>query len=102
MTKHYGASPDEWDHFSGLGLAEDLLPVVSDPNAQISPKSGLKSVGKVPSLFDRNGQVVGILRWSKKRVSRADIAEWKANDRLGICVQTRTVRAIDIDVLAPM
>lgn len=98
MTKQYGASAQEWDHFTGLELSEDLLPVVSDPNAQISPNSGLKSLGKVPSLFDRKGQVVGISKWTAKRASRAEIAQWKADDRLGICVQTRRVRAIDIDV----
>jgi hypothetical protein len=36
-VQNYGASPEAWDHFAlRLGLTEHLLPVVSNPIAEIS------------------------------------------------------------------
>lgn len=98
MTR-YGASPEDWAHFDlGLGLTEDLLPVVSDPTAGISEQSNMKALGKTPSLFNRNGKVAGIPEWTGKRTTGKEIERWARDDRLGICIQTRHVRALDIDV----
>jgi len=34
MSKRWGAFPEDWTHFDlALGLTEDLLPVVSNPDA---------------------------------------------------------------------
>ena len=94
----YGASPDEWDHFELLIGAGDLLPVVSKPGAVVSPKSSLQEVGKTPSLYNREGHAVGIKDWTSKQTSGEEIERWSAVPDLGICIQTRRVRAIDIDV----
>ncbi len=97
-----GATKADWEHFAyRLGLVGDLLPVVSDPKAQISPRSSLRAVGKVPSLLDDQGRAVGVKRWTQKRATEAEVATWSQNERLGICVQTRQVRAIDIDIDDP-
>lgn len=49
MPMRYGASPGEWKHFSEvLGLTDDILPVVCNPNIPISLDSTLKSIGKTP------------------------------------------------------
>jgi hypothetical protein len=95
----YGASPSEWLHFDwGLDLTADLLPVVSNPNATISPGSSLKALGKTPSLYNSNGLVVGIRRWTQRITTSAEIADWEKQPDYGICIQTRRLRAIDIDV----
>ena len=58
---NYGATPQEWAHFDVvLGLTEDLLPVVSNPNAVISPQSKMKGLGKTPSRYNRQREVAGI------------------------------------------
>jgi len=94
-----GATPDAWAHWDMvLGLSEDLLPVVCEPGLTISPTSKLVSYGKVPSRFDRHGHVVGFPKWTEHRTTDAEIATWSSNPRLGICLQTRRVRAIDVDV----
>ena len=99
MTEPYGATPDEWIHVDLiLGLTEDILPVVSDPTARISPKSSLKALGKTPSLYNGHDLVIGIPKWTEKRATAVEVEAWAKNDRLGICLQTRRVRAIDIDV----
>lgn len=98
----YGASPEEWSHFDVvLGLTEDLLPVVSQPNLPIDPKSVLKTYGKVPSRLTASGTVVGFPGWTSYRTSAADVSDWSYDDRLGICLQTRCVRALDVDVEDP-
>lgn len=95
----HGATPEDWVHFDlVLGLTEDLLPVVSNPSARISPHSSMKSVGKIPSVRNRAGDAVSIPKWPTKRSTRAQLDKWAAEDDYGICVQTRLVRALDIDV----
>lgn len=94
----YGASPQDWTHFTRLGLTEDLLPVVSNPTAAISPKSSMKALGKTPSLYNGGGLVVGIPNWTKLKTTPDKIARWVQQPDYGICIQTRHVRAIDIDI----
>lgn len=102
MTPIFGASSDAWDHLDLiLGLGADLLPVVSDPAAVPSPKSKLKEIGKTPSLFNGRGQVVGIPNWTKHVSGDQEIDRWSKDGRLGICIQTRHVRGIDIDIDDP-
>jgi hypothetical protein len=98
MTR-YGASPEDWAHFDlALGLTEDLLPVVSDPTAAISDQSKMKALGKTPSRFNHHDYAVGIPNWTSLRSTGRDVERWAKDDRLGICIQTRHVRALDIDV----
>ncbi len=95
----YGASSDEWCHWDVfLNLTDDLLPVVCEPNLPISPNSTLKSYGKVPSIVSGQGFVVGLAKWTSRVTTDTDIAAWSADPRYGICLQTRKVRAIDVDV----
>ena len=94
----FGARASDWQHFAALGLTEDLLPVVSNPKAKISPNSNMKKLGKTPSLYNRDGLVVGIKDWTKRQSTAADIARWSKQSDYGICIQTRNVRAIDIDI----
>src|SRR3989304_8089511 len=94
-----GASPDDWDHFSLiLGLTADLLPVVSNAKAPISPRSHLKTVGKVPYVYNAERHIVGLARWTEHISTDADITKWARERDYGICIQTRTVRALDIDI----
>jgi len=99
----YGATQADWDHFTlmYLGLEEDLLPVVCKPGATISPRSSIKAPGKVPSQYNGNGELVGIPDWTRHRATAGDIGRWQGNGDYGICVQTRRVRALDVDVTDP-
>lgn len=95
----WGATPGAWAHWSStLGLTEDLLPVVSNPHAEVSPDSKLMMIGKVPSDYNFRGQVRGIKGWTQRRSDSRDVERWAQVPDLGICLQTRTVKAIDIDV----
>lgn len=95
----YGATREDWDTFTLLyGLTADLLPVVSNPQAEISEHSTMADLGKTPSRYNGQGKVVGIPKWSQYQATGRDIDRWMANPDYGICVQTREVRAIDVDV----
>ena len=101
----YGATPDQWAHFSErLGLTEDLFPVVMNPHKNVSPKSKLNiaNLGKVPSVYNRAGEIVGIPSWTTKRTTPSQIGHWAAQPDYGICLRTHEVRAFDIDVDDPV
>lgn len=95
----WGATPDTWAHLDViLGLGEDLLPVVSNPGAVISPSSKMKALGKTPSVYNRQRQVVGLPEWTSLRATGRQLSVWSAEPDYGICLQTRLVRGFDIDV----
>lgn len=94
----WGATPGEWQQLREWGIVHDLLPVVSNPHAAISPNSRMRDLGKTPSRYNREGQVVGMPEWTANQTSDGDLARWQRNSDYGICVQTRVVRAIDIDI----
>lgn len=98
-AKNYGATPSDWSHFAyTLDLGPELLPVVSNPLAQISPDSDMVALGKTPSRYNKQGHAVGIAKWTQLRTGESDIDRWSRVPDYGICVQTRRVRAIDIDI----
>lgn len=95
----YGATPEDWAHFSVmLGLTADLLPVVSKPNAVIDPASTVVALGKVPTRYNGEGKVVGFAKWTERLTTQGEVERWARQPDYGICIQTREVRAIDIDV----
>lgn len=98
MTQPYGASPDEWMLLEAIGLTADLLPVVSNPDAPISPGSGMKQKGKTPSVYNSRSEVAGLPNWTTYEAHEGDVAEWAANADYGICLQTRRIRALDLDI----
>lgn len=103
MTAPLGATPEAWGFWStGLGLTTELLPVVADLTAKISAKSKLKDLGKTPSRFNRDGEAVGIAGWTQHQTNERQVGAWSQDGRLGICVQTRIVRAFDIDIPDPV
>lgn len=99
---HYGATPEDWAHFGVmLGLTADLLPVVSNPNAKIDDASKVVALGKVPTRYNSEGKVVGFAKWTERITTSAEVDRWARQPDYGICIQTREVRAIDIDVADP-
>lgn len=97
----YGATPADWAHMRLVVGDADLLPVVSNPNAVISPQSTMKSLGKTPSLYNGNRQAVGIQKWTQKLATAEDIARWSKERDYGICIQCRGVRGLDLDCPDP-
>ncbi|EAA5820656.1 DNA primase [Salmonella enterica] len=88
-NKSWGATPDEWFHFDlVLGRTDQLLPVVCNPGAAISPDSKLKALGKTPSRYNRDRQVTGISHWTEHIVTEHDFARWSKEPDYGICVRT--------------
>lgn len=102
LVQRWGAAPSAWSHFSNtLGLTADLLPVVASPDAPISERSKLREPGKTPSLKNRDGKVVGVASWTSQQTSEAQVRHWARDPDLGICVQTRHLRALDVDIVDP-
>ncbi|WGM00043.1 DUF5906 domain-containing protein [Arsenophonus nasoniae] len=97
--KTWGALPDEWVHFDlVLGYTDRLLPVVCNAEATISPSSKMKALGKTPSIYNSQRQVIGITEWTSKSSSGADIEKWMMEPDYGICVKTGSgIVALDCD-----
>lgn len=99
VNPRYGATVEEWNHFGHvLGLFKDLLPVVSNPKARISEKSKMKALGKTPSRYNGDRLAVGIPDWTSKVATEREVQRWQHEEDFGICLQTRNVRAIDLDL----
>lgn len=95
-----GATAADWQHFAvTLGLRADLVPVVANPDAPFSKHSTLKEKGKTPSEYTRDRKIAGIPKWTSHEASAAQINQWAGDPDLGICVITRSMRAIDVDVV---
>lgn len=97
ISRH-GAMPEDWDALVQGSLTVDLLPVVCNPDADISARSKIKKIGKVPSVYNHQGQVIGMLKWTDYEANLNDIKEWREEPDYGICIQSRVLRAIDIDI----
>ncbi len=95
---HYGARPEAWQNWLDLGIGADLLPSVANPNAKLSPRSSLGAIGKVPSQYNHNGEVVGIAKWTEMKANDALIERWRGQPDYAISVQTRALGALDCDV----
>lgn len=95
----YGAFPQDWEALGMWArLSADLLPVVSNPNAPKSPGSAVESPGKTPTEYNSQGLYRGINQWTSKQSNWEQIAHWLEEPDYGICLQTRRVRALDVDV----
>ena len=100
MTR-FGATPDDWSHFEFIGLRADLVPCVCNPEAVISPRSALKSVGKIPTIYNAQRNVAGFKDWPLHVATAPDIQRWSREPDYGICIITREVRALDCDITDP-
>lgn len=88
-NNNWGATPDEWFHFDLiLGRSDNLLPVVCNPEATISPNSKLKALGKTPSRYNRDRQAAGVSQWAERVITDSDLTRWSAEPDYGICVRT--------------
>lgn len=100
--RRYGASKEEWAHFAYvLGAGVDLLPVVSKTDAVISSRSTLGALGKVPSCYNHGREVIGFPGWTRHHTTREEIDCWSQEPDYGICLQNRTLRALDLDLDSP-
>lgn len=103
QIKQWGATPEEWFHFDlVLGRTHDLLPVVCNPDAPLSPDSKLKALGKTPSHYNGNRLVVGLANWTKREISDANIERWSQESDYGICSRMgKGWLALDCDSESP-
>lgn len=94
-SKSYGASHEQWQQaFAVWGQA--VLPSVCSPAAG-TEHSPAHSFHKIPSVISAGNIAYPMKGWPQHKTTPADIAKWSADNRLGICVRTADIQAIDID-----
>lgn len=98
LNLQYGATSEEWDAFIALAKP-DLLPYLADPRVAIEHYSRVTPGSKTPGrVLPSTGKGVGMLGWPKHVATDGHLIEWRADPRHGICLITRNIRAVDVDV----
>lgn len=97
----YGAGSALWQRLAGTKLLPDLLPVVSNTDATISENSRMAALGKTPSWYNADRKVAGIANWTARQTERSETERWAKENDYGICIQTRQLRALDVDMEDP-
>lgn len=72
-----GTTPEQWELAVTLFGRENLIPIASEGELSLNSSLDPKSVGKVPSVHNSSGKIVGFKDWSAYRASDADIIRWK-------------------------
>ena len=93
----FGAGKKTWSAYCERGWADDVLPVVSNPEVPISKASALRTLGKTPSLKNKKGDATGLKAWTTLNVTSSMIDRWAADDDLGICLRCGEIAAFDCD-----
>lgn len=104
ITAAAGAAPAEWARLFCSEAAPWALPVQCNPAVPLSPRSSIKSAGKLPSIKNAQGQIAGIPGWTNLppvELSRLD--GWSRDPDAGFCVRTGHdgLIAIDADIDTP-
>jgi len=94
------AWPNPFAHLASVGFLADLLPIIP-PDAQLSAQSKVKRGGKTPGLMKPDGTWTGFPGWSKHATTAADLSTWAAWPGVGVGMNCRRVRGVDIDVTDP-
>ena len=94
----YGATREEWKRLSNMGIVSELLPIVCNPHAVPSELSKLRYPGKLPTKIVKKGEFSGIHEWPKHKTTKAEAIAWSKEEDHGIGIQTRIIRAFDVDV----
>lgn len=97
MTVVFGAGGATWQKYRESGWSDCMLPVVSNPNVEISSASKLKELGKTPSTKDKAGKAIGIRYWTKILVTDEMLDNWARDDDLGISLRCGPIVAFDCD-----
>ena len=99
---HRGALPNEWEQACICTDALPfMLPIVTDPDARISPNSKLKSVCKQPSIFNAAGEVVGLPRWTQHITTPDEFSGWRTHAAMGLglrCGADSGFVGVDFDI----
>jgi hypothetical protein len=96
METVWGATQEEWEAFESLCLS-DLVPTICGPGVEHDPTSNnRREFDKVPSLVKPNGYGTHLKGWERR--TTISTHDWKLDSRHGICMVTRRIFAIDIDI----
>ena len=100
MSERYGATPQEWE-WAAYHFGADILPAVGDPDPSLPRTKGLThldSLAKTPSVIGANGVAHGVSGWVLHTATPEQILAWKQDPALNVLLNTRNIRAIDIDI----
>lgn len=89
-SRLYGATPGEWKSAENSPLMPWIVPIVSNPNVPPAPRTKIteKSRGKVPSVKNDAGKVIGLKDWTRRGANTPDvIAAWKVDPDYGFGVR---------------
>ena len=76
---------NSWNVFAEQFGVSNILPIAQGGDGIIS-KLSKNVVGKVPSVFNRHGEIVGFKDWQQQRTTPAMLNKWASDHRYGLGV----------------
>ena len=102
MTDLWGATQTEWEQVCTDNVLRDhIVPICANQTLDVAPTSKLKSKGKVPSVKNANGCIVGLAGWSSRHApTEQELKQWSGDCDLGFGIRCGSdgVYAIDCDI----
>lgn len=107
-----GATLQEWQ-WAAYHAGPDLLPAylghpdhpaterLQELAAKAKAKGDVYPWAKTPSRLAGNGVAVGFGKWTSFTATQADVDQWALEPDSNVLVQTRNIRALDIDIPDP-
>lgn len=104
-----GATEEQW-RWASYTFGADLLPAYLGPRTTpatdrlrelASKNESPHPWAKTPSRLSGSGKASGIAQWTSYRCTAAEVDQWMLEPDYNILLQTRTTRAIDIDIEDP-
>lgn len=108
-SERLGATPQEWQ-WAAYQAGPDLIPAylghpdhpaterLQELAAKAKVKGDVYPWAKTPSRLTGNGSAAGFGQWTSFTATQADVDQWALEPDYNILLQTRNIRALDIDV----
>lgn len=83
---NYAQKLDAWQYFAEQFGTENMLPIAK-PSEDVKSDLPAGVIGKVPSRYNQQGEIVGFHKWQEGRATAANLANWSKDSRYGFGIR---------------
>ncbi|MCX8985153.1 hypothetical protein [Citrobacter portucalensis] len=83
---NYAQKLDAWQYFAEQFGTENMLPIAK-PSEDVKSDLPAGVIGKVPSRYNQQGEIVGFHKWQEGRATVANLANWSKDSRYGFGIR---------------
>lgn len=82
----FAQKSDAWQYFAEHFGPENILPIAK-PAEGVASKLPAGVMGKVPSVYSKEGEIVGFAKWQEGRATADQLKKWSTDGRYGFGVR---------------